>query len=351
MDNLLVQLQQLLDAKEKWDYYDLSDFTNPFFSPEIENSNEFVKKYLDYSHKTKDIYSVLESLELNRFLHIVMDYFLGILIYENNQKIKNAIDKQIRKYVPSTNIHCDNSFKYFWFLLCFYHDVGYYYEDNTDSIRSLTTLKKDLKIEYSFPSLIGVPSLFQNVRKKYLQYRFEKCRKYDHGIVGSMLFYDRIIKIYKYYKNKFHSDESSFIHNNLYWSDSMFKYFQLIASVVLAHNIWFKKRGVDPDCDIYENYKLDKLIISNSTRKISLNRHPLLYLFCLVDSIEPTKRYGVNFLKKIRLIFPQNSSLIFVQGLKKNTEVIEWMEKIKLLNNWLRIEVNFHHDLDLEIIV
>ena len=79
--------------------------------------------------------------------------------------------------------------------------------------------------------------------------------------------------------------------------------------------MWFKIENVDSveEINTYRHYKLDKLIITNSIPKINLNKHPLLFLLSLVDTLEPTKRrsdpndstkrYGVDFLKKIKLIF------------------------------------------------
>ena len=310
MDNLLKQLQQLFDSNGKWNYYNLVDLPNPFTSPEFDNSKIFIKEFLNYSNKTKDVYDVLELIEPYRNLHIVTDYFLGILIYESNIRVKTSIDNQIKRFTSADNNSSDNSFKYFWFLICFYHDVGYYFENNKSKISSREMLESDLRIVYSLPKLLGVPKLYNNVKDNYLTYRIEKFNVYDHGIVGGMLIYDRLVKIY--YDNKNISGQSSFFYKNLFWSESMFKYFQLIASVILIHNIYLKNKIVDSedDINIYKTYNLHNLIISNSKNRITLNRHPLLFLLSLVDSIEPTKCYGINFLKKVKFDFSKKKRLI-----------------------------------------
>ena len=353
MDNLLKQLQKLFNTPEKWNYYNLSALENPFSSPEYHNSKQFIREFLAYSNKVKDIYDVLELIEPSRNLHIVTDYFLGILIYESNIRIKRSIDNQIKKIIPPGNVSFDNSFKYFWFLICFYHDVGYYYENNSDSINSLSTMENELKIENKIQYLLGVPKLFQNIKNKYLLYRLENFNCYDHGIIGGMLLYDRLIKVYKYYKNNFGNGQNSFLHNNLYWSDSMFKYFQLIASVVITHNIWFKNEASNSltEINIYKDYRLDKLIISDTTRAISLDRHPLLFLLSLVDSIEPTKRFGINFLKKNRLIFSKNGTIIIAQNICNDNETNEWQNIILSLSSWLKIDTNNLTDSYVEIIL
>ncbi|MDP3148115.1 MAG: hypothetical protein Q8N83_03195 [Ignavibacteria bacterium] len=349
MDNLLKQLQQLFYSNEKWNYYNLVDLPNPFTSPEFGNSKIFVKEFLDYSNKTKDIYDFLELIKPDRNLHIVTDYFLGILLYENNTGIRIYIDHQIKNFTSADNNSADNSFKYFWFLICFYHDVGYYFEKNIKSIGSLNTLEDDLKIGNKFPTLLGVPKLYNNVHGNYLKYRIEVCKVYDHGIVGGMLIYDRLIKIYNDKKNMI--GQNSFTFKNLIWSESMLKYFQLIASVILTHNIWFKNEKVDPVDEIilYKKYKLDKLIISDSKRIITLKRFPLLFLLSLVDSIEPTKCYGVNFLNKISFDFSVNSKMVIYLNCNIDNEVDNWFNKITSLNSWLNIRTNVKDNSYIEI--
>jgi len=349
MVNLLKQLQQLFDSNEKWNYYKLVDLPNPFTSPEFSNSKIFIKEFLDYSNKTKDIYDVLELIEPYRNLHIVTDYFLGILIYENNSRIRTYIDRQIKNFTSTDNNSADDSFKYFWFLICFYHDVGYYFEKNIKSIGSLRTLENDLKIGNKLPKLLGVPKLYNSVHDNYLKYRIEKCKVYDHGIVGGMLIYDRLIKIYNDKKNM--NGQNSFLYKNLIWSESMLNYFQLIASVILTHNIWYKNEKVDTVDEIilYKKYNLDKLIISDSKRIITLKRFPLLFLLSLVDSIEPTKRYGVNFLNKIRFDFSVKNKMVINLNCNNDNEIDNWFNKITSLNSWLSIRTNVIVNSHIEI--
>ncbi len=363
MYNLFDQLQKLFNDNRQWNYYHMTNLINPFNSPAYDNSKRFIKEFLEYSNKTKDIYDVLELIEPYRNLHIVTDYFLGIFIYENSYKVKRSIDNQIKKIVSPENISVDNTFKYFWFLICFYHDVGYYYENNSNLISSLANLEIQLRIKHKIPRLLGVPKLYHSVKNNYLLYRYENCNRFDHGIIGGILLYDRLIKIYKYFQNSYYNGQKSFTHNGLYWSDSMFKYFQLIASIILTHNMWFKIENVDSvdDINIYRHYKLDKLVITNSKPKINLNKHPFLFLLSLVDTLEPTKqqsdpndptkRYGVDFLKKIKLILPDHDSKILVRGHINDKQVTDWLNSICSLKDWIRVELNIYHNSDMDIIL
>jgi hypothetical protein len=352
MDNLHKQLTELFNTSEQRNYYGLENLPNPFDSLDYNDSKQFIRIFLEYSEKLKDIYNVLDQIEPYRNLHIVTNYFLGILIYENSSRIKTCIDNEVKRLNSLGKNSFDNSFKYFWFLICFYHDVGYYFENNTTSIKSLKTLQRDVNISHKLPGLLGVPKLFRSVKNKYLKYRFQECNRYDHGIVGGMLFYDRLIKIYEYYHDIYGQGQDDFNHNNLHWSASMYKYFQLIASVILVHNIWFLNENVDsPErLNTYRYYKLDQLIISDSSRKITLNRHPLLFLLSLVDSIEPTKRFGINFLKEIRIIFPQKGSIIIAKNCRPDPNVDKWFQDINSIQNWLKIDTNIINNSHIEIL-
>lgn len=354
MNNLLKQLQNLFVENSKWNYYGFHALTNPFVAPEIDNSRKFVELFLEYSNKTDRIIDDLRLSDPTRFLHIVTNYFIGILLYEENEKIRSAIDTQIRKITPSEDVSIDNSFKYFWFLICFYHDVGYCYENNNnDTIKSLKTINSDLRIKSRLKKLLGVPKIFQNIGLKYLTYRLRCFGVFDHGIVGGMLVYDRLIKIFRHYQKTYGNMKKSFDYKNLRWSESMFPYFRLIASVIFTHNIWLKNVNVDPKSEInlYMYYGLDKLVITNSRRTISLYRHPMLFLLGFVDSIEPTKRYGIKFLQKIELKFSKKDTLIITHNCNNDNDVKTWFNHISSLSNWLGIKTAIQDNSHIEIII
>jgi hypothetical protein len=340
MENLFEQLHQLFKNGKEWNYYNLNNLSNPLISPEYDNSKIFIQDFLEYSNKTKDIYDVLESIEPKRNLHIIIDYFLGIYFYESNSLIKELIDNQIDKYTPSEGSSFDNSFSYFWFLICFYHDVGYCYEQNIIRINSLLTLKNELNLNHDLPSLIGVPDIYQNVNDNYLRYRLEISKVYDHGIIGGRLLYDRLIKVYDYYKDTHGSGKDTFLYKKLVWSNQMLEYFQLIASVIIVHNIWFVNKNSSSDVFVYKKYHLDKLIISDSMREISLEKHPILFLLCLIDSIEPTKQFGINFLKKVKIEFKLNNNIKIKACSMPDNEVDIWFNKIIKLNEWIKLDIN-----------
>lgn len=52
--------------------------------------------------------------------------------------------------------------------------------------------------------------------------------------------------------------------------------------------MWMREEGKE-DTDRYKDLLLDDLIYSSGDRIIKLEKHPLLFLLCLVDTIEPQK--------------------------------------------------------------
>lgn len=355
MNNLLFKLLEIYNNSETWNYYSLENLRNPFKLPIFENSKEFIKEFLDYSGKTKNIYNVLEKIEEERNLHIVTNYFLGILFYENLPKIKKYIDQQIKKYTPPVGAPFNISFKYFWFLTCFYHDVGYYYEKNVKCTVSLDKIKSELNIENNLSKFVGVPRIYQNVYKNYFKYRLEKFNVNDHGIIGGLLFFDKLHKIYKYFQeqNSYITGivQDTFTYKNLVWSKSMLQYFKLISSVICVHNIWFINKTNKDYIATYKEYQLDKLILSNYSSIISVNKYPLFNLLCLVDSIEPTKRFGIDFLKKVNIDFFGKNKIIVSSNSPKDSEVINWFYSILQLSDWIKLKIEKINDFEIKIIL
>ena len=66
------------------------------------------------------------------------------------------------------------------------------------------------------------------------------------------------------------------------------------AWTIICHNIWVHKRGT---CEAkkYEEIGLNELIHNKTDKRfIQLKEHPLLFLLCLVDTIEPVKELERN---------------------------------------------------------
>jgi hypothetical protein len=226
-----------------------------------------------------------------------------------------AIDRE------RTNNKLDNkSFKFIWFLITIYHDLGYKYETSKpifyktlcDFIKYYCGTKK--LDEYS-----GVPELFNNVYKDYFEYRAKYCKVNDHGISAAHIMYNDLCKMRA--KNG--------------WNKSLEKTYNYTAWIILSHNIWFVKNNSNKVIyERYKQYKLDDLILKDDEYKIQLTEYPLLFLFCLVDSIEPVKAIKeVALLTKLSLKIA-NNQLIITSDLPTDLND-QYRNKVASLNDWL----------------
>ena len=145
-----------------------------------------------------------------------------------------------------------------------------------------------------------MPRLSYSRINQYFNYRLTGTGEWsgvDHGIMGGMLFYDLIIKNYlwEYSRAKELNPETSvysfFITNILDRSLSvnleqtaMFLY---VADCIMSHNIWKASPGKE---GVYREYGLD-FLIGEKFRRVSFRANPLLFLLCIVDTLDPYKNF------------------------------------------------------------
>ena len=219
----------------------------------------------------------LRQIDDVRCAHIVFTFFLGLFFYETSSLFHEAIERKASRRLIEAG-HKDD-FPFLWFLICLFHDLGYSQENLKERSRVDTQWVNSRRIGH----LSGVPILYGNVYKNYFNYRKSEFHLTDHGIYAGLSMYGDLCNIYR-------------LHSN--WNQNLDKLYNLASWVVLAHNIWFTLDTDTKKSQIYRNYKLEKLILETDGRNnvvkypITLQEHPLLFLFCLVDLIEPMKKIG-----------------------------------------------------------
>lgn len=128
---------------------------------------------------------------------------------------------------------------------------------------------------------------------RYMNYCINNLEKVDHGIIGGLLFYDRMLKNYALsYIAHAHEcmdepDLRDFHYRDRHFCFEQLKAFAYIADCILSHNIW--KQGPDKRT-VYEHYALTQLLEENF-RPISFENNPLLYILVVADTLEPLKAY------------------------------------------------------------
>ena len=269
-----------------------------------------------------------------------MTFFFGLLLYDRCNTIKHAIDEYLnqKKYIDALEMHQDAPFAYVWFLICLFHDLGYTIENKAD----LEYSDYD-KLEQSKSwreDVDGVPQIFKEVLPNYFKYR-NSCTKEkdgvkaanDHGICAAHYMYAELCSIQEK-KKKLQNEDSK------WWKDELKVIFNLTAWVVASHNIWAITESAKEDKIIrYKEAGLEKLILKrnqegNLDYLIKLEEHPFLFLFCLVDTIEPVKVVeDIRLLDKIDMEIAE-------EGLKIDIKLIcqcrnRLLSNIEGLKDWL----------------
>lgn len=368
------ELIECIYQSGKWSYYQRNDLKTKF--PEIlelfygYKSIDFIDQYLQAGGKSESLTLkkyYMEILKEDRAKHTLSIFFIGILLYENYKNLKVMIDNHI-SFIENNSEQC-NPFCYYWFLICFYHDVGYNYEEDNHELLNRTkdsklkrkkvfrkwslTFLDELRLEIpKMPVKLftedKLRTIYEETWKNYFYYRLSKG-KIDHGIFGGLLFYTDRKKKYKELREE--KQQASFSHGGVWWSKKLIDgAHSYVAWVIIAHNIWF----LNSDADNYEKTKviyayfgLDKLI--NPDVKISLNNSPFLFLLSIVDTIDPVKYFCRNkfgsatvteVFENVKISCNNNSFSIIC----KLSKYKDYFRKYEELEKWLDVTCSTKED-------
>lgn len=307
-------------ADNNWNYYH-DQYLNIVLSSlnNAEHCKDFIKKYLSPGLKLIDFFeNCIDKLSDERLKHIVSSFFLGFSLYKNSSRIKYSIEKEIGK-LPFREVESTGErFAYFWFLITLFHDLGYAIEDGI--------IKNFIDSESIFDKKpISIPKIYNKINiNNYDKYRICRWGVKDHGIYGGKIFFSEMCKLRK---EKEDSDSGH------YWGSEMETIYHYAAWTIMCHNMYFIKAD-DPNYNCYIDYKLNDFI-DPSKREIALNEHPFLFLFSIIDSIEPIKiLHDVSKFSNVDICF-NDDSLEFkfsslCKPLQKSCE-----SRIISLNDWL----------------
>jgi len=367
MENLFTIYKTIFNDNN-WKYYG-NLYVNPFASNE--SSKNFIKNFIKLSGKDagNQLYERIEDLKDEmRIKHIVSTFFLGIYLYNNISTIKESVDKIVSRYQGKIQaeacrqgVNVDIQFSFFWYLICLFHDLGYVIE-KSEYYDSFESFIKKQKIKYCLwkQQSRGIPLFYKKIFANYFAYRLknkdDRIKGTDHGIAGGIILFDdlkRILKKELKNKNQHESNESG-----LYWGKDLVLIFNLTSWVILSHNIYYTKSNNETK-NRYEANNLNELILKDRKKKISMKRHPFLFLFSLVDSIEPIKVFEeYNELEKFEIECENDKIIIRIQDeelFNKYSENIEGKkddENGMSLKDWLVSDVQVNkskNDLRIEI--
>ena len=149
------------------------------------------------------------------------------------------------------------------------------------------------KLKFNNDTIIHGHQYLSSTITRYMNYCINEREKVDHGIIGGLLFYDRMLKNYALsYIAHAHEcadepDLRDFHYRDRHFCFEQLKAFAYIADCILSHNIW--KQGPN-NRSVFERYALTQLLEENF-RPISYDNNPLLYILVVADTLEPLKAY------------------------------------------------------------
>lgn len=257
-------------------------------------------------------------------------------------------------------INYNTDFKYIWFMTCLYHDFGYVYEKgntiNNNELNNIANcgikeLENILGIENDlYDSSYNDPK--DNIYSKeqveiYLKYRAETKSKdnkgkIDHGIVGGLMLFDRLIKNYNEANEAYNNvskdnkdiDQDDFDYHGLHFSQNNNKLYAKVSDAIIAHNIWVKTYNEIPE-----------VVEKKSEITTKLNKdHYLGFLLGIIDTLEPLKQYKKTS-KNTNQLANDNSTTENSNQLKNNDKITENTNRLSKYH-FKKIENGFELSID-----
>lgn len=319
-----------------------------FYETCKENCYRFIKDFFKYGEKEKvfsfDFYD--EYKEKGKHIHTASLFFMGMYL-------KSMFDPLVqRKLSELINISDWYKYEYTWFLTCLYHDAASCIEEirmplnTSNSQKQLDFYLGNFNIIYTpynyVPKKYGVclTRFSEQLIKNYFFYRAisGNC---EHGIIGGYLLFDRFVKnFYKHTKNHNFDEEPYFGKGGLNWRREHLDHAAYISDAIICHNIWLSNNK-----KLYEAYGLSPLI-EEDKNKLSFVDYPLQFVLCLLDTIEPTKRFEELPPKVvlesigIEIIASTSIKIYWKPELQEEKNFLRWRDGIDGLKDWMKVKVN-----------
>ena len=322
-----------------WKYY--SEMT---ISEELQFSENFCRKFINQFLQSGLKVPIPSDFSKKRVIHTFSVYLLGIILFNmvlGGNGYKNAERRAL--------LHQ-------WFLICFYHDVGYIYE-NTSQWR-----KSDCSVRYGIGKIIeNIPQSLSSVINKnnvyhYWLYRKKQIKNYsnirgvDHGISGGLKMlkdlnrkHNALLeKLIKEFPNEDVSNQK-FPGTNIHLNNNAFPF---AASIIAIHNIWL---GKATDAEKYEENGMKSLV----WKKYDFNQDALLFwVLQIADTLEPIKKLPDDLttpeidrlLQSIDLDLSLYSISISCREEKGRFDYSSWLSNCEGMKDWTNIEVECSSD-------
>lgn len=329
---------EISSCKDRWLYYDIE--CNSKVELEIEGvwedkykANEFIQLY--FKKGGKSVFS-FEGLDYfgkpdERNMHTVSLYILGIYFFDD---LYNSKKSDLSR----------DEFLYLWYMACLYHDIGYAIENSEDyEYKTLEDFIKQIDLkekEDIFKKCDNQKLCNKKLCSGYYNYIMETRNHIDHGIVGGILLYKKLIESYYKAKAKVKAkadnsnpNDSFHTEDGLYFSPNLFPYYAIAAEAIIRHNMWYLNENNKAD---YEKYEIEELCADN---KVKASDDIILLLLCLGDIIEPLKKfsYDCNVLNEIDIEI--NNNVLEIKAAADSTKYVEYLKEIESLEGFVDLSI------------
>ncbi len=204
------------------------------------------------------------------------------------------------------------------------------------------------RLRFNTNSVVSATRYDSSTIVRYFNYCINERKRVDHGIIGGLLFYDRIIKNYMLayvtaMQECNHTPRlSDFEYRDRHFCAEQLIIFSYIADCILSHNV-FKQQ--DNKRTLYEKYKLNSLY-SENFQKIDCKDNPLLYILAITDSIEPTKIYRNDatpqtIIDTVGIDYRPGSKEIKISCLSNDIDIRKIFSKAKELEDWTTVKCSY----------
>ena len=283
-----------------------------------------------------------------KHFHTVSLYLLGLHLQKLFQQ---KIASNLKRKIPALGKWYDDcyEYKYSWFLSCLYHDTASCVEAISDP--NNTSCCNNCIDRYRFP-----PAKYRRFKRKtvknYCRYRKDN-KAQDHGIFGGCMLYDRLCRNFKR-KTSGHNWEENPVcmKDGLAWRREHLDHFAYVADAIICHNMWTAQGDDEKAVKRYKSYGLDELIIYSDEDKLSIDQYPLQFMLCLLDTIEPVKRFSSlparTVLENISIDPLENNGIriSWKECIKREANFWTWMKGISTLGDWMYVDVSNCHQTE-----
>lgn len=331
------QYELILSDRKLWNYVSFGDFEvqieTLFNNP---NTLNFIKMYMFYSGKVKVLpwgeLSKNENLFEDRAPHTISLFLFGILVVRH---LGINFEKNPNYFSDSYE-----NFLYLWSAMCLYHDIGYLYENQLDELVKKCPTVSDFNKHVHIKFNLLDNSDDRALAEKYYNYRWNNFNRIDHGIAGGLLMYDRLMKdIFEH--EELHNQCVIYFGDTRRFSETNKDCAKIVSSGILRHNMWFANKASYKD---YERAGLNELLPKpDKSHKYCINDNALLFLLCLLDTLEPfkidTKSSYNDILKGIDITFSEKRNGLTI-SVNDGLDANNYFKRIKDLEDWLGVKID-----------